>query len=290
MTDSDIKAEAQKTRNTRAFWVLVALTLAYCFLYYLLIVETKQCQGVVVSTSAFAGFFDRYLACQDINQLGGALAGAFAPVAFLWLAGAVFIQSQELRAQREELNDTRKVMKEQVAETRASTALFNEQTGILRRQQQLRDQQEADEEFDAREAYFEQSIRNGRGVRVYYKYDILVDGPEGGLVKGTTADAYLIFPPTFTSCFYGSDAESSLIQMARAIEFLTDRSHPEYRIPNEVVDEFRQTLTEINAMVDMIALLSPSHQVKANAGHFQEFSDHLGILLSEMVRFADDDR
>jgi hypothetical protein len=150
-------------RKNRAFLVLIVTSLAYLIVFLFLLVKTKTCtpdasimpqwlgqffpHNIKVSE---LGIFERFLSCITINELGDSLAGAFAPIAFLWLAGAVYIQSQELKAQREELTDTRAVMKEQVAETRASTRLFSEQTEILKKEQLLREQKEADHEFDAK--------------------------------------------------------------------------------------------------------------------------------------------
>lgn len=42
-----------------------------------------------------------------LNEWGDFAAGAFAPLAFLWLVVAVVLQSSELREQREELRLTR---------------------------------------------------------------------------------------------------------------------------------------------------------------------------------------
>ncbi|MCJ7996057.1 hypothetical protein J5N58_16690 [Rhizobium cremeum] len=141
----------------KAFWWLSGITIAYFVVYYLLIVETKVCEDVAIQNHWFHGFWDRYLGCRSVNELGDALAGAFAPIAFLWLAGAVFIQSKELEAQREELNETQEVMrqqlevaKQQVKETEASTTLFRQQTSILEKEQKQRDEKQADEEFDQR--------------------------------------------------------------------------------------------------------------------------------------------
>lgn len=63
-----------------------------------------------------------YLSCRSLSELGDFLSGAFAPLAFIWLAGAVFIQSRELAAQRGELALTREeyalsrdIMKQELA-------------------------------------------------------------------------------------------------------------------------------------------------------------------------------
>lgn len=80
--------------------------------------------------------------CITPNELGDMLAGFFAPAAFFVLTGAVFLQSLELKAQRDELAETRAVFEEQnrlvAAQTRAaeaSAAVFEIQNTILRRQE-----------------------------------------------------------------------------------------------------------------------------------------------------------
>lgn len=104
----------------------------------------------------------QYFSCRTTNELGDFLAGGFAPLAFLWLAGAVFIQARELAEQRksldaqlEELELTRNEMKQQrdvlqaqANEAKASTAFISEQTDILKREQLLREQVSADAEIE----------------------------------------------------------------------------------------------------------------------------------------------
>jgi hypothetical protein len=52
-------------------------------------------------------WYELYVQCLKPNEVGDLLAGAFAPVAFFWVAAAVFIQAQELKAQRAELRESR---------------------------------------------------------------------------------------------------------------------------------------------------------------------------------------
>lgn len=103
-------------------------------------------------------YFD-VLASLPANALGDYLAGTFAPLAFLWLAGAVFIQSNELKAQRDELRMTRNVLDAQVAEARASTAFIGEQTDIFRDEQRSRKQHQADDELEVRLEAFQMHCR-----------------------------------------------------------------------------------------------------------------------------------
>jgi hypothetical protein len=123
---------------------LIVVSGIYIYFYFLLAQYTQACKP----EAGAVGFIAERVSCRSLNELGDALSGAFAPVAFIWLFGAVLIQSQELEAQREELRDTRKVMAEQVAEARASTGLFKEQTAILVRQQAANEQNIADEKFE----------------------------------------------------------------------------------------------------------------------------------------------
>lgn len=146
--------KAKTQQKSRTYLVLIAFSLTYMGIYYLLMRETEACdpQKFFIRNHWFHGFWDQYLACRSINELGDALAGAFAPVAFIWLAGTVFIQSQELQAQRQELDETQEVMREQlevsreqVKETKASTKLFERQTAILEYEHNLREQAASDD-------------------------------------------------------------------------------------------------------------------------------------------------
>ncbi|UES40372.1 hypothetical protein [Roseibium aggregatum] len=85
------------------------------------------------------------LQCLTANELGDFLAGFFAPLAFIWLAAAVYIQSQELSSQRQELRLTRQELKltrevateskeatkAQAEEARRSGDYFQQQTIIM---------------------------------------------------------------------------------------------------------------------------------------------------------------
>ncbi|MDI6025600.1 hypothetical protein QBK99_05205 [Corticibacterium sp. UT-5YL-CI-8] len=90
------------------------------------------------------------VSCLSLNELGDFLAGVFAPVAFLWLAGAVFLQSLELSSQRQELKlnrsefiEQRNVLKQQAEEARRQAEAIGFQTDLLRVQTN-------DRTFDAR--------------------------------------------------------------------------------------------------------------------------------------------
>lgn len=69
--------------------------------------------------------------CLSANEWGDYLAGVFAPVAFLWLVVTAWIQSDELREQRRELQETRNVLTEQAKEAKRQAEYIQQQTILL---------------------------------------------------------------------------------------------------------------------------------------------------------------
>ena len=166
----------EKTKKSLVIWALIFLTLTYSIVFYFLVGHTKACPNTVEDGSP--GIWHRYLECRQVNELGDTLGGAFAPIAFLWLAGAVLLQSQELQAQRQELNETQAVMREQldvarqqVKETEASTTLFRQQTEILREEQNLRAQLRSNDAFNKTYNNIQSSIVSigGRTISLIHK-------------------------------------------------------------------------------------------------------------------------
>lgn len=99
-------------------------------------------------------------ACMTAADWGNFFAGIFAPVAFIWLVAAVWIQSQELAEQREEIRltrlefeENRLVMKEQANEARRQAELIGFQTDILKRQ-------DSDRLDEQRQKNFSEEIQN----------------------------------------------------------------------------------------------------------------------------------
>lgn len=93
-------------------------------------------------------FWNAKVACMSPNEMGDFLAGVFAPLAFLWLIAAVFLQKNELAAQRQELKDSREVAVQQVEEARRNVAFIEEQTKILTDQRQQAIQDVNDRQID----------------------------------------------------------------------------------------------------------------------------------------------
>lgn len=141
MSDKTNAADSRKI-----FCRLVVATILYLALLLFWIAQTEVCSPApnYLRSTWILQLFDDYLRCRPINELGDFLAGAAAPVAFLWLVGAVIIQSHELSAQREELRQAREQMGQQIAESKAATEFIGQQTEILKKEQQQREWASAD--------------------------------------------------------------------------------------------------------------------------------------------------
>jgi hypothetical protein len=148
--------KSKKHTSSYVIFLLVFCTFIYIWLILAMINNISSCSEYV----AIEDYFSRYLSCISINELGDFLAGAFAPLAFIWLAGAVFLQSRELTAQRQELEETRNVMREQAAESRATKEYIGEQTKMLSAEQDLRKREQADEAYDELMRGLDQSLEN----------------------------------------------------------------------------------------------------------------------------------
>lgn len=134
---------SQRNKASATLRLLTAGTIVYVVALLLILTQTDRCDPSEQYTPAtwLAALIGDLLRCRSINELGDFLAGAFAPLAFIWLAGAVFLQSRELE-------ETRSVLAEQAEESRATRVFIGEQTDILRRGNKAREEKEADEELD----------------------------------------------------------------------------------------------------------------------------------------------
>jgi hypothetical protein len=93
--------------------------------------------------------------CLTASEWGDFLAGVFAPIAFLWLVAAVWIQSDELREQRVELALTREefklnrtVLEQQAEEAKRQAEYISTQTQLLIEESNLRRREGVIKSFD----------------------------------------------------------------------------------------------------------------------------------------------
>lgn len=127
MTLGDEAQDQRRSKIDRVFVVATAITAIWLVAALVVLLSAR------VDHSA-GGFLQRLTA----NEWGDFLAGVFAPVAFFWLAAAVWLQARELRAQREELALTRKefalnrkVLEAQAAEIKEQANALKEQTALM---------------------------------------------------------------------------------------------------------------------------------------------------------------
>lgn len=81
------------------------------------------------------------------NEFGDFLAGAFAPLAFLWLALTVWLQSRELRLQRKELQQNGEALRLQAEELRNSVEQLRKQTELRQADAQMREREKREQMF-----------------------------------------------------------------------------------------------------------------------------------------------
>lgn len=119
--------------------VSIALTVVWLCSLYALVGYSMQCLEAI-------GTFEVWFSCRTTNEIGDFLAGAFAPLAFLWLVATVLIQSSSLSKQseelelgreeqqliRQELKLARIASEAQLEETRKSIQILDQQLEVER--------------------------------------------------------------------------------------------------------------------------------------------------------------
>lgn len=290
-----------RARKSLTTWVLVSLTSVYAIAFYYLAIQTKTCDIVdaAISSNWFHGFWDKFLACRQINELGDTLGGAFAPVAFLWLAGTVFIQSQELAAQRQELDETQSVMREQlevarqqVEETKASTALFKKQTEILEREQSARDQAQADSEFDQMVENFLDYIAGEEGFG--FEASEWERRLAPGLMWNSDSDEALIFVQKHYYVIFSSARSKDLAVLAKSAcdkitESASHLSNKYLEIDESSWDakKFIKICNQIEQISEKTIYLSLRHKILAERYRLQPLLISLRKLESALISYQD---
>ncbi|MDJ1463393.1 hypothetical protein [Nitratireductor sp. GZWM139] len=144
-------------RSPRALWWAVGLSAIWVGVLAIVVSRSKYCP----TGAPWWDVVSRYFACRSANEIGDFLAGASAPLAFIWLVVTVLVQAQELKAQRKELaltreefqlnrevaDETRKEIAAQAETARRSAELVGMQTKILSDQHAQQQKVVADETF-----------------------------------------------------------------------------------------------------------------------------------------------
>jgi len=210
-----------------------------------------------------------------INEWGDYAAGASAPLAFLWLVVAVFLQSRELREQRQELSWTRKefkenrtVMREQATEAKNQASFIKTQTDILKKSS---DNAEAEDIFAANVDLIATRLRQYTNA-----WSMVLEegqGPDGiahGVVLGIRTK------------FYG-DATDKLV-IAKTVQLLRTKiremktENPKARLHAQYPYDFQRIYRAVMEATDSIAALPASYQIKARTLELDELKEQLHFL------------
>lgn len=149
--------ESGGERPSKALLWAVGLSAIWVVLLAVAVAWSKSC----APDAAFWQVGSRFLSCLSANEIGDFLAGASAPLAFIWLVVTVLVQAQELRAQRDELRltrqefadnrkvaeATRKEIAEQAESARKNAEYLGTQTRLLSDQHAHQQQMIVDETF-----------------------------------------------------------------------------------------------------------------------------------------------
>nr|WP_295470273.1 hypothetical protein [Mesorhizobium sp.] len=178
--------------------------------------------GFVV-TAAYVAFIAWLLLLSDwvtrtappmANEWGDLLAGAFAPLAFLWLLIAVMVQAQELKLQRRELTLTRQGFEESRVLARAQGNEAKKQAEFIGRQTEIMVGTEEDRIRERRSAQVRAIARS-----IIEQISRSVDDASWKIVSSGTSELaqlqayhkWLIDNAERTDSYFTSDAHGALL-------------------------------------------------------------------------------
>jgi hypothetical protein len=157
----------------------------------------------LITCATYAWFRRAEFVSLKPNEIGDTLAGCFAPLAFAWLALAVFLQRLELVAQRVELTLNRDALRQQVQELSRSVSEQQRQANLMTQQVQERHSLEvsislermADRFIDSLPPLARTSlvtlIRGQHGGEERTSHYLLGDPAKYEALKGSPIDPYL---------------------------------------------------------------------------------------------------
>lgn len=163
------------------FILLAALSLLWAIFAYILMYSSSSCLNFEQKLHFldFGGVTASKLACRPVNEIGDFLAGAFSPLAFLWLFAAVILQRKELSAQRRELALSRAVSVAQTKEARRNVNLLKAQTEVFEEQRKREELEDNDREIQTLVDTFVRELNSIGGVKSDALF-ICIDLPDGG--------------------------------------------------------------------------------------------------------------
>jgi hypothetical protein len=267
--ERETDSEGDLVGNERPFWVasiFTAIWLVIVAAVVIIAVPSKDC-----GTSPFL--------CQGAGNFGSYLAGASAPVAFLWLVVAVWIQSLELKEQRRELRLTRAefeqnrtVMEAQVQEAKNQAALLGQQTEMLKNSAA---EATADRKFEAHLALVATRLRQYHNAWSFYP-------PKPGTIEPDELQGHSFFIPKAPS---STDTDQAVVAWA-AQTVRNQRNRLAERLgASEIIARFPYDFMRMFAAVrdcfDATLYLPETSQIKARASEIDDLYRNMGILMEK---------
>lgn len=275
--------EAKKSwlfRDRPLCWLATA-TAIYLVPFILIVFARGQCVDAEAHWSDWLlfGLHQRYLGCRSLNELGDFLAGVFAPLALVWVAGAVYIQSLELKAQRDDLKETRAVMERHAAESEATKVYIGQQTEIQKRQQDQREQDRSDREFDESLKYllvmFERKVwlRGERSASAVRRGRLSVTSPRATEPQWTE-HKWAIHKSTKEQLDPDDAFHDATKRFAKIEIDLRERNS--YRIAPKEARFLRDAIKGLGEMEKVVPRMSPANQIRARTLQLKRMKSILG--------------
>lgn len=128
------RKDSEESKWPTALWVGVGLTVLWFVILtvYAVQLEAKSSTTAPAAEELVSHWHKFWHSSPD--TFGNALAGVFAPLAFLWLVVTVLLQSRELALQRDELQSTRMELKRSAVQQEAQSGILQAQAA---RQEQI---------------------------------------------------------------------------------------------------------------------------------------------------------
>lgn len=125
MGSQQAEVKNEKPKKTASFKLLIGG--AFCSVlwivgYIFVASLSAPCLECDVTNQELVGWWASHVTCLHLNEIGDALAGFAAPLAFFWFLIAVFLQKEELENSRDELRLSREAAEEQVKNQREANA------------------------------------------------------------------------------------------------------------------------------------------------------------------------
>lgn len=253
--------------------------------------------GALILTAVFLGLFgwllsqtdacgegwwlwDR-LTCLEPNALGDTFAGAFAPVAFVWLVAAVMLQRNELAAQRQELRETRLVAGQQVEEAKKNVLLIGEQTSLLKQDRERIQHREVDEDIDEMVGILIQKLRNDVS-NTYISASSPVQSSSGHMIY----DCSVQVSPNRSEYVELEDYSDAIRQMLSKAKFY---AADKIKFHHSGSYSYGAALTIVEEINGLKAKASPPKQALLTLRGFDALADMLPKLISIVKEHGLDD-